>query len=276
MAIATTADFTMTRDQIIRHALRKVFASRDEPEAVEIENAAETLNLIVKGLQSKNVFLWTSEWTTQTLQSNSVVVGTDSLNYTCRRSHTAANSNKPVTGADYSTYWEQTGTGGAVWGSGTAYTSKGDFTLASDILRIEHAFRRRVSGRDDRKLNIVSKFSYRDEISKFQDGDPIEITFELAIAGPVCRLWPIPDATDYVIHMETIRKLKDFDNGENNPDFPTRWFEFLIFRLAHRLSYEYSMNPQERAMLKKEADDLFIMAKAGEFERDEDSFIEPA
>jgi hypothetical protein len=52
------------------------------------------------------------------------VVGTDALNYTCILSHTAADSNKPVTGVDYATYWSQTGSGGSVWASGTAY-SKG-------------------------------------------------------------------------------------------------------------------------------------------------------
>lgn len=51
-------------------------------------------------------------------------IGTDGLNYTCIKSHTAADSNKPITGVDSATYWVQTGSSGSVWVSGAAY-SKG-------------------------------------------------------------------------------------------------------------------------------------------------------
>lgn len=53
----------------------------------------------------------------------SVVLGSDGLNYTCIRSHTAAAANAPITGADYATYWTQTGTGGVAWAAATEYES---------------------------------------------------------------------------------------------------------------------------------------------------------
>ena len=52
-----------------------------------------------------------------------LVIGTDSSVYKCIKAHTAAAANKPVTGADYATYWEVTTTNGSgvAWATGTAY-----------------------------------------------------------------------------------------------------------------------------------------------------------
>lgn len=72
-----------------------------------------------------------------------VVTGTDALNYTCILKHTAATTNRPITGADYTLYWRQTGTGGSAWAADTEYAnSEGifyvykrplwDFDLATD------------------------------------------------------------------------------------------------------------------------------------------------
>jgi len=58
----------------------------------------------------------------------SVVVGTDGNDYYCILAHTAAVADKPITGANYATYWVATGGtgGGAVWVSGTVYAASID------------------------------------------------------------------------------------------------------------------------------------------------------
>jgi hypothetical protein len=50
------------------------------------------------------------------------VIGTDTLNYTCKLSHVAASTNKPITGVDWATYWAQVGSSGAAWVDGRTYT----------------------------------------------------------------------------------------------------------------------------------------------------------
>jgi phage gp36-like protein len=54
---------------------------------------------------------------------SSEVLGTDTKNYTCIVAHTAAALNKPVTGANYATYWAQKGSSGGTWVDGSAYTA---------------------------------------------------------------------------------------------------------------------------------------------------------
>ncbi len=59
-------------------------------------------------------------------QSPTVITGTDSNTYTCITKHTSAASNRPITGASYTTYWRQSGDGSpAAWATGQAYVSRG-------------------------------------------------------------------------------------------------------------------------------------------------------
>lgn len=57
------------------------------------------------------------------VQTQSEVTGSDALNYSCIRSHTSDSTNKPITGADYLLYWEQTGSSGSAWATATDYTA---------------------------------------------------------------------------------------------------------------------------------------------------------
>jgi len=67
------------------------------------------------------------------------VVGTDDLNYTCILNHTAADDNKPVTGAYYETYWSQVGSSGGIWAVDTAYTKADPLTIHFFRLPVEMA-----------------------------------------------------------------------------------------------------------------------------------------
>lgn len=65
------------------------------------------------------------------VNTQSVVVGTDGNDYKCITNHTSSSSTKPITGADYLLYWEATGGSGAgaVWATDTSY-------IAPQLVRI--------------------------------------------------------------------------------------------------------------------------------------------
>lgn len=67
--------------------------------------------------------------TLSTVNTQSVVTGTDAIVYRCIRSHTADSTNTPVTGANYLLYWEAGGSGPSVWATGTSY-------IAPQLLRL--------------------------------------------------------------------------------------------------------------------------------------------
>lgn len=63
------------------------------------------------------------------VNTQSVVTGTDASVYKCIQRHVADDINKPVTGANWRLYWELGGSGPSVWASGTSY-------LAPQMLRL--------------------------------------------------------------------------------------------------------------------------------------------
>lgn len=67
--------------------------------------------------------------TLSSVNTQSVVTGTDSNAYKCIKSHTADSTNRPITGANYLQYWDAGGSSPAAWSSGTAY-------LAPQLLRL--------------------------------------------------------------------------------------------------------------------------------------------
>lgn len=86
--------------------------------------AAERANrLIIKGNynghSADDVVTQIRDWSI----TPTVILGTDSNTYTCIRGHTAAAANRPVTGADWASYWKLTGTGGVTWSSDASYVS---------------------------------------------------------------------------------------------------------------------------------------------------------
>jgi hypothetical protein len=61
--------------------------------------------------------------TLSSVNTQSVVTGTDATVYRCIRNHVADSTNTPVTGANYLLYWEAGGSGPSVWTTGTSYTA---------------------------------------------------------------------------------------------------------------------------------------------------------
>lgn len=55
------------------------------------------------------------------VNTQSEVIGSDSSNYRCIRSHTSTTDTKPITGADYLLYWEAGGSSGSAWATDTDY-----------------------------------------------------------------------------------------------------------------------------------------------------------
>lgn len=231
MATSGSYDFTMTRDTIISAAFRKSGIST--PTATDVTNAAEALNLICKALQTDNE-IWTRNWTQKTFTASSEVTGTDGNIYTCILSHTSAASNKPITGANYLTYWVKKGTTGGTWITATAYTSIGDFTLTDETVDIEKAFIRDTNS-NDYPVRIAPLTEYLSVLDKSNTGRPYMLVFDKQL-NPVVYLYYQPDVTTYILHYLRIKRLQDFDASTDNPDFPVHWFRYLVYALAAEIA----------------------------------------
>jgi len=262
MATSGSSDFNRTRNEIVRRALRiiGVLAQGDVMSSAQLSEGAEALNSLVKSLQTEGVRLWTTEWVTKTFTASEEVTGTDGEIYTCIRSHTSATSNKPVTGADYGTYWYKRGSTGGVWADATAYASAGDFSVASDTIGIQKAYLRQ-NGNTDHKIELVSLEEYHNITTKSTQGVPTALLFEQSLL-PRIRLWPQPNNTTAVLHYLRERMIEDFDAASDNPDFYIRWLDTLVYGLASNLADEYQLSLSERQHILVKAERLKLKAMA--------------
>lgn len=261
MATSGSFDFDRTRNDIVSRALRLigVIAQGDSITAAQLVEGSEALNAMVKNLQVEGLGLWAREWTTKTLSASGEVTGTDSNVYTCVRSHTSGATDRPITGANYTTYWRKTGDTGGTWLTATSYSAIGDFAPESDTIWIEGAFIRRSDV--DTPLAIMRYADYLANVAtKYTTGLTSELAFNYSISGPRVYLIPQPNLATDVVHYLRYRKLEDLDAPSNNPDSPVIWIEVLTFGLAHRLSHEYGIPLTERVMLKAEAEGFLSKA----------------
>lgn len=276
MTTSGSYDFTSTRDQIINRALRiiGVVPQGETATAEQVKETAESLNSMVKSWQNEHIYLWSTELVTKTLTASSQVLGTDGKNYTCLRSHTSAASNRPITGADYSTYWVESGSSGVAWATSTAYSSIGDFDAANDTLDILSAFIR--DGGNDWPLSIIPMHEFMNIWQKDRTGRPFVLALHKTIPAKTVYLYYQPDLTTYVLHYLRVRKLEDFDVGANTPDFPENWIEPLVWGLAANIAPEYNVKSDRQRFLDAKAEEMRRRAKVHDSETHSGEFIAPA
>ena len=253
MATSNSIDFELTEANIILEILERLrVAQNGQTIPGYLSKSVErTMNLVIKAWQTKTDFLHTRTWTTKTFSASDEVTGTDGNIYTCIKSHTSASDNKPITGADYTTYWELKGTTGGTWVTATSYIAIGEFTAPTGCLSIEKAFIREESNHDY-QVAIVTLNEYLDILDKGNTGRPYLLTFDKQLT-PKVYLYYQPNQTDYVLHYLYERRLEDFDSVANTPDLPVEFTEAFITEVAFKCAKKFNVPQDIRLELKAES-----------------------
>ena len=71
-------------------------------------------------LSSRTLTVWPM---LSTVNTQSVITGSNAQAYKCIKGHVGEAANYPITGANWRLYWEQGGSGAVAWASGTSYTA---------------------------------------------------------------------------------------------------------------------------------------------------------
>ena len=332
MARSASANFTRTRSEIIQMALRKVGALRqgETPLADMNQEASDVLNVMVKSWQAEGIHLWTVEETTQILTTSSVVIASNgSADYECTRNHVASASTRPISGANYTSYWKAlTTTAGSAWVTGTQYKSICNIALIDTVLGTDgydyQCFKSHTSSASDRPITGANYATYwvmlntavagtwvtatnyngedvldiaegafirdgttdtpitpltREEWmglgSKFTTlGIPSRFWFNSSLT-PEIFFFPYPDDDDYILHYPKIRRLEDFDAAGDTADFTVKWLNALIYGLATELSDEYGLPLAERDRIAIKAEAYRARAKTDDNEKTGSVFISP-
>lgn len=146
--------------------------------------------------------------------------------------------------------------------------STASYTLAAltvDVLP-EGIFLRDSSG-NDRKMRLIGRREYTAIVDKDQTGTPTLLYVEKVTAntatvlgvshayqgGIILYPWPVPDSATPVLHYTRLKKIEDSTTDANDPDYPVRFQDALVFGLAWKLSFAYQVPADRLRMLKEEA-----------------------
>jgi hypothetical protein len=159
--------------------------------------------------------------------------------------------------------------------SGTAiYTIGASQTLNTpQPLKVLQAYRNQTNSVNV-PMNIYTNYNYNILPLTTSSGVPINLYYQpLAKTGTI-SLWPTPNDSTTTITIVYQRPFEDMVASTDDFDFPAYWTEALIYGLAWRLSAEYGLPTQDRAVLTKEAE--YFHQQALMFDQEEGSvYMQP-
>ena len=220
-----SSTYTVTRDQIITLALRKlgVLEIGSTPDADTISNASMSFNLLIKQFSTDGLKLWkiselviplTSGLTSYTLGGSSSALMYDTLN------PTVAITDKP--------------------------------------LKVIQGFYRNIQTTPyiDTPVMLVSKQEYNVLGSKFSTGTANTIFYDPRKLSGVLYVYLTPDLnaqTNIELHIVAQMPLDDLSNALDIPDFPNEWMNCLVWNLADQLYLEYGVPMNTRQEITQRA-----------------------
>jgi hypothetical protein len=235
----STATYSITRDQIILSALRKLGVVEPSDTAATIDpsivtNSAQALNLMVKQWMTEGIKLWTVvEYFLPLVNGQTqYVIG-----------------------------------------------PSGPDLIADKPLRLIQAVIRnmQVTPVIDTPLQILSKQEYMTLGSKYSTGIANSIYLNPGLTSATVKVFLTPDintATNYQLLITVQRPIYDIASATDLPDFPNEWMQALVWGLADQLSLEFGLpiNHRQETMLRAEKYKNQLMDWDTEYES---SFFQP-
>lgn len=213
-----SSTFTVSRDQIIQLALRKlgVLELGDTPDTASIANASLALNLLIKQMATEGLKLWKIQELVVPMNANQYI-------YTL---------------------------GGA--SSDIMYDS---FNLTTPItdkpLKVIQGWYRnnQLTPPVDTPLQLLSKQEYNTLGSKQSTGVANSIFYDVRQNSGNLYVYLEPNSyvsTNLALHLVAQMPMNDLSRGQDIPDFPNEWMNTLVWNLADQLAIEYSVPNNHR------------------------------
>ena len=221
-----SSTYTVTRDQIISLALRKlgVLEIGDTPDANTVANAALSLNLFIKQLSVEGLKLWknteiiiplTTNQTTYVLGGTTSTLMYDSL------APTVPITDRPLK------------------------VIQGFYRSTETTIYI------------DTPVMIISKQEYNTLGSKFSTGTTNSIFYSVKQLNGILYVYLTPDvntSTYKALHLVVQLPLNDLNSALEIPNFPNEWMNCLVWNLADQLALEYGVPMNARQELTQRAE----------------------
>lgn len=237
MSTSGSYDFSITRNDIIQEAFRKIGALGENEtiaaDTTKLNVGIAALNPMAKAWQAYGMQMW------------------------CRTDKTVLLS--------------------ALTTSPTTIGPASTIVDTKKYLKLLQAIRRDTSSNTDVPLNLFTYENFNMLSTKTSTGAPLHVHYQPTLTAGTIYLWPLPDTywtANGSIIFTFQRTIQDFDSSTDEPDFPIEWAEALIYNLAVRIAPNYGLPPNDRDRLKGEAKESLELAKS--FDQEEGSlFFQP-
>lgn len=217
-----SSSYSITRDQIIASALRKlgVLEIGATPDADTVTNASMALNLIIKQLSTEGLKLWKNAEIVVPLVTNKttyILGGSTSVTMYDSLSPTVPITDRP--------------------------------------LKAIQGFYRNLQTTPyiDVPVMLVSKQEYNALGSKFSTGSTNTVFYDPKVTNGILYVYLTPDSntsTNMQLHLVVQLPLNDLSAAGDIPDFPNEWMNCLVWNLTDQLALEYGvpMNSRQEIM----------------------------
>jgi len=121
-------------------------------------------------------------------------------------------------------------------------------------LKVLQAYRIEAPGSVNIPLNIYNHYDYNLLPVNATSGEPVNMYYQPFNGYGTLKLWPTPIDANTTITLVYQRPFEDMNASTDSFDFPAYWTEALIYGLAWRLSPEYGIPVNDRALIQKEAE----------------------
>ena len=278
MATSGSDDYSVTRNDIVQAALRKVgqLGEGEVPTAQQTNDGADDLERMVKLWQAAGLHLWKYEEMILFLvgSQKSYDLGTTTTENWLKESDlvsttTAADAAisataitvASITGIasgdivgiitdDTTIHWDVVN--GAPAGTTVTLTTGLDVAATSGAIMYAYTSRgvrplqiTQIRTQIDDNSEITHRMISRDEYfglaNKAATGSAIQSYYNPRLGSG--RLFPWPTAQDerQFLNVSAQISIEDFDGSGNSPDFPAEWFDPLVWGLAERFLSEYGV-----------------------------------
>ena len=142
----------------------------------------------------------------------------------------------------------------------TVSTSVTSYDLSSSTIDALEVVLRRDD--TDLQLERISPEEFLLIPRKTQTGRSSQYSIRRGRDNPVLSVWPIPENTTDVLHIERIRELQDVNkSATQNADLPKRFLPCLTAGLSYQMSMKRpNVDPTRIQMLKANYEELFNRA----------------
>lgn len=292
MATSGSADFTLTRDKIIKRALKIVGAieAGEEPSADEISDGADALNALVKAWQAEGGYLWKHQEAALFLVQAQIQYdfGGSTTDHHCLVSDLATTTLSADAASGASTFAITSATGFAVsdnlgillddnsiqWTTvsslaGTTVTPAATLSGAASSGNKVYAYtakltrplkvatvRRRSTADIETPVETMARQVYFNLPNKTSQSVVNQVYYQPDRAAGHLYVWQAPANGKDHLRFDALLPFEDFDSANDDADFPAEWIEPLAWNLAYRLCPEYGVGGQKWDRLKIEASEM--------------------